>query len=161
MNPPRTEATYDIGGAILANKKGVFFWRLGADAEDYVRPAVDAALVALEVVAYCNMPSRWVVEIRTSQSGEEAGRGRLRRSNQRPLFTTLTPEGIKRLFGKERDEERQSPTPHQRRRHTRTFRSERFAKSGKQGKTIIIPATWVGDTEAVVGGKKYIVRTDL
>jgi hypothetical protein len=41
------------------------------------------------------------------------------------------------------------------------LQSERFAKSGRKGEHLWIEATWVGETEAVVGSKRYIVRTDL
>lgn len=158
---PRSSVSYYCGGAIIATKKRVFHYDLGEDAKADVKHALDNVRIGIEELAYANMPSRWVVEVLTAQSREEAKAGRLRRSHQRPRFTTLTPGELRTLFGREDDRERKSPVVHQRRGHWRLLRSERFAKSGLKGQHLWIEATWVGETEAVVGNKKYIVRTDL
>ncbi len=158
---PRAPVQYGCGGAMMATKKGVFHYALGEAARDDVKHALDNVRIGIEELAYANMPSRWVVEILTAQSREAAKAGRLRRAHQRPRFTTLTPDELRKLFGREDDRERKSPVAHQRRGHWRLLQSERFAKSGLKGRHLWIEATWVGETEAVVGNKKYIVRTDL
>lgn len=158
---PRAPVTFHCGGAMIATKKGVFDYSLGEDAREDVKHALDNVRIGIEELAYANMPSRWVVEVLTAQSHEAAKAGRLRRAHQRPRFTTLTPGELRKLFGREADGERKSPVVHQRRGHWRLLQSERFAKSGRKGQHLWIEATWVGETEAVVGNKKYIVRTDL
>lgn len=158
---PRARVNYECGGAMVATKRGVYDYLLGEDAREEVKHALDNVRIGIEELAYANMPSRWVVEVLTAQSHEAAKAGRLRRSHQRPRFTTLTPGELRTLFGREDDGERKSPVAHQRRGHWRLLQSERFAKSGLRGRHLWIEATWVGETEAMVGNKKYIVRTDL
>lgn len=150
------------GGTMVATKRQILgFEEREERVVGVLRRILHEPLLAFETVAYLNLPSRFVVETRSGGYRDDERPDRIRRSHERAKFTTLTPGEIKKLFGRETGEDRQSPTPHERRRHTRTFRSERYAKSGLLGKSIIIPATWVGETEAVVGNKKYIVRTDL
>jgi len=150
------------GGTMVATKRQILGYQPDMDIVTQVlQRLMQQPLRTFETVAFLNLPSRFVVETRSGGYREDDAPNRIRRSHERAKFTTLTPGEIKKLFGRDTGEDRQSPTPHERRRHTRTFRSERFAKSGLLGKSIIIPATWVGETEAVVGNKKYIVRTDL
>lgn len=89
------------------------------------------------------------------------------RTHQRPLYTILRPFAIREKLGlktpvheeKRTATGRKSPTPHERRRHTR-----RISSAGghfKQDKEIVIEATWIGPSEAVVGNKRYKVRLDL
>jgi hypothetical protein len=158
---PRVRVRYDCGGVMIASKKQVFAWALGDAVKEDLKHTLENVRIAIEEIAYCNMPSRWVVETRGPESGEEAKGGRLRRAHQRPLFTTLTPGEIRTLFGRETEGTRKSPVVHQRRGHWRLLQSDRFARSGRKGEHLWIEATWVGETEAMVGSKRYIVRTDL
>ena len=58
-----------------------------------------------------------------------------------------------------KDGERKSPIVHERRAHPRTFRSDRFKQM--KGKTIMIPAKWIGTSEKIVGNKQYKVMLDM
>ncbi len=83
------------------------------------------------------------------------------RSHQRPLFTYLKPTDIRQKLGLEHpapDRTRNSPVPHERRRHLRRLRKE----SGyKEDKVVPVKASWIGTSEKVVKGRKYKVRLDL
>lgn len=105
-------------------------------------------------------PSLFVVEERVASS--KKGSIKLK-SNSSPLFhvidiKTLRTKYIKREsdgdFGNKK-------APHERRRHTRTFRSD-FYKN-KKGETIIIEPTWIGPTESFNPDKNrlYKVRLDI
>jgi len=83
------------------------------------------------------------------------------RSNERPKFTILSPKNIREKMGiAAYSNTGRTVTPHERRRHARTYPEHGRWKS-MAGKTIIIPATWVGPSTAVRKNKKYKVRLDL
>lgn len=89
-------------------------------------------------------------------------KGRVRSNPASALFRivdikTLRAKYIKRDF----DDNGNVKVGHERRRHTRTFRSD-FYKN-KKGETIIIEATWVGPTEHFDGpfNRFYKVRLDI
>ncbi len=155
------ETRFVCGGAALVAKRLVLSHALGEDAFESNENSMRNVQAAAEEIAYFNTPSRWVVEERTSAVRDEDDGQRIWRSHERPKFTVLDPEEIRVLFGGRATGSRDAPTPHARRRHFRTLRSDRYAKSGLQGKRILIPATWVGPEEVQVGNKRYIVRTDL
>lgn len=79
-------------------------------------------------------------------------------SHQRPKYTILTPKIRRKTFGT-CEGSGGTRIPHAKRRHYRKLSSPVFKK--KQGQTIVIPACWVGPSEAVIKGKKYKVRLDL
>lgn len=129
-----------------------------------VQESAGNAVVAMEEVMYFNSPSRFVVERRAAEKRHKQGgkEKRIPRSPERSHYILLEPRQIRELFGlPETGESTRSVSPHLRRKHFHTFRDPRFAASGKQGKTIVIPATWVGDTERRVGKSIYKVRLDL
>lgn len=86
---------------------------------------------------------------------------KIRKHNERPVYTILRPGEIRKVMGlpAPTESERGPNAPHWRRKHFHTFKHERFTK--KKGQTIVIPAVWVGPSEAVVGGKRYKVMLDL
>ena len=89
-------------------------------------------------------------------------KGRVLRSHDRPRYIMLTPDAIRQAMGvsvKKEKGEGTGRTPHERRRHWRTLRSERFKH--KQGQRILIDAHWVGPSEATKGNTRYKVRLDV
>jgi hypothetical protein len=77
------------------------------------------------------------------------------------MFTFLQPVDIRRKLGLEhpgQDRTRNSPVPHERRRHLRRLRKE----SGyKEDRVVPVKACWIGASENMVKGRRYRVRLDL
>ncbi len=113
---------------------------------------------ALEEVMYLNTPKRFVVENQPLKQKRKTKK--ILRSHDRSIYTLLKPIDIKNLFAeKSGGSTNLTVTGHERRRHNRTFQSDRFVKA--KGKTINIPATWVGPKEVKTTNRKYKVRLDL
>lgn len=121
--------------------------------------ALRNAAVGIEELMMLNTPDRFVLEITPAKPRKNSGK-KIPRSDERPRYTILYPHEIRKVMGiSEPSGERGSPRPHERRAHTRTFRSDRYKEA--KGKTIIVPATWVGPSESVREGKRYRVMLDL
>jgi hypothetical protein len=131
---------------------------------DYYRISSNGAVrnyvTAMEEVAFFNQPSKFVFESSPVKERKEKA-GRVLRSGDRPLFTILDPAEIRTKLGLPALTEsgRKSPVAHERRRHYRTLRADRFKEA--KGKTIVVPASWIGPSEAVVGSRRYKVRLDI
>lgn len=129
---------------------------------DDARKATDDARVgvvrALRLLHALNTRDRFVVEC--SPSTPHKG-PKIPREHQRSTYTLLTVPEIRTTLGlaAEGKQEGTARAPHARRRHWRTYEDERFVNM--KGQRILIPATWVGPEETVVGGRKYRVRVDL
>lgn len=121
------------------------------------------AVAALEEVMHFNSPDRFVVERSADTTRKPGAKGlpEIRRSPERPHYIMLRPDEIRTRLGI-KDEvvhDRRSPTPHARRRHYRTLRSDRF--TNKAGQVVIVKASWVGPTEGEFKGRHYKVMLDL
>ena len=113
---------------------------------------------AIEEVMTFNTPDRFVLE--TIPSKRKRAKGRIERSDSRPTYTLLRPDAIRRTMGiSSNAKEGFKKRPHERRRHFRTYKSDRY-KSAK-GKTVVIPATWIGPSEAEIGNKRYRVCLEV
>ena len=127
---------------------------------DVMRDVATDALKAIQEVILFNTPDRFPLEISPTKM-KKAKNGRVLRSHQRPKYSLLKPSAIRKMMRVK--EPGMTPgtkkRPHERRRHLRTYRSDRY-KAAK-GKTVLIDAQWVGPTEAVVGSKRYRVITDI
>lgn len=130
--------------------------------ENSTRAFLRNVCTALEEVAYLNTPDRFILEKSPFRgSKKKKQQTGIARSHDRPIYTLLRPKEI-------REEMKLSePTavgglsrrPHERRAHTRTFKSDRF--TNKKNKSIIISATWIGPKENIVGKTRYKVLVDL
>lgn len=121
---------------------------------------VQDATVFMDQVCYINIPARFVVEERpTPLKSKKNQKPRIKRTNERSTYTVLTPTEIRKTLGIGKGGEGGKKVPHQRRRHLRVLRSDRY--KGMKGKTIVVNACWVGKRDVEFGGKKYIVRIDL
>lgn len=119
------------------------------------------AVAALEEVMWFNTPDRFVVE-RSPDATLKKGKGPpIPRSQHRPRYILLRPGEIREKLGlgEEPVHDRKSPTPHTRRRHYRTLRSDRYVN--KQGTKLLIPATWIGPSEGEFKGRRYRVCLEL
>jgi len=137
--------------------------RMGAsNPRDYDAPAIRNAAVAMQEVMYFNSPGRFVVERMSSRARKLVGKPRsnkapkILRGHERACYTLLTPHAARAMMGLlTPGQGHASPTPHERRRHYRTYTAERYKKM--KGQRVTIPATWVGPSEATVGKHRYKV----
>ena len=144
---------------IMAATKDAVLWDSNGQTEpvdpDSVIEVLRNPASAMEEVMYFNAPNRFIVE----KSAVKVPKNHLKskmviRSHERPTYTLLTPKDARALMRlTEPGATGKHVTPHERRRHRRTLKSDKFVN--KQGQTIVIPASWVGPSESVVGNKKY------
>lgn len=117
--------------------------------------------VALHRHAYsCDLlmePSHFIVET-TSKNPQHRSFKKIPRSHQRPCYTYLKLEEIKKRYNLTGGHGTSLVTGHPRRRHKRTYRNDRYTHM--KGKTVDIPAVWVGPKETTIGNKIYRVCID-
>jgi hypothetical protein len=126
------------------------------------RTALTNAKVALMEVALANLPNHFIVEISHAKTDQKRKKDvKIPRSGNRPIYILASPKEIRMRMQlpEPQSSAGRSPRPHERRAHVRTYRDARFVNL--QGQTRIIPATWVGPNESVVGKRRYKVRLDL
>lgn len=159
------EAGYRVVGEVTrifgATKKEIAFSMSGNECPDsIIHGCLRNAACGIEELMMLNTPDRFVLEIAPARARSPEGK-KIPRSDDRPRYTILHPHEIRKVMGlpEPSGEKRGSPRPHERRAHTRTFRSERYKEA--KGRTVIVPATWVGPSESVYQGRRYKVRLDL
>jgi hypothetical protein len=147
---------------MIASKHKLYVPPRAPTSPEELPPTLRNARVALSEVFWFNNPTRFVVESTPAKMKPHTGPQRgVRRSHNRPVYTLLTPKEIRERLLPEEEGAGSGikKTPHERRRHFRTLHSERFVNM--QGKTITIPACWIGPSEAVKGNRRYKVMLDL
>lgn len=113
-------------------------------------------MTALEELMLLNSPDRFILErspVKTRKNPKK-----ILRSHERPVYTILKPSEIRSRLNISSDSTGRHVRVHERRAHPRVLRSEKF--KAMRGKTIIIPATWVGQSEKRVGNHYYKVLLD-
>lgn len=117
-------------------------------------------LAALREIMIANVPANFVLESSPVRMRNE--KHRLLRSHERPTYTLLRPNEIRRrMHLPESTGDGRIVAPHERRGHFRTLRDERFTRlPDGSPRRIWIPATWVGPAENVVGERRYRVILD-
>lgn len=173
VQSPDKPSTYQIQARVLRfvvmDKRGNL--RLDLNVQDFADPESKQAMqgifrnvtTAIEELMLAQKDRRLFVLEKAPVRPREEKKGRIARSQDRPKYVLLSPEairqemGIKATAGKGEGGQK---APHERRRHWRTLRSERFTH--KQGERILIEAHWVGQSEVIRGGKtRYRVRLDV
>lgn len=155
---------------LLCDKRGVrlteteLMQRHPAIAERVTRSVLRNVMTAFEELFYFNVPSRFVVEKTVVKQRPPNPNTVIPRSETRPHFILLTPDQIRDTLsredvGQDPGTVRKSPKPHHRRRHYRRLKSDRYKEA--RGKTVCVPAVWVGPEEGIVGPNRYRVRLDL
>lgn len=136
---------------------------LGADQQLMLECSQNVG-TAIQEVMLLNTPSHFIIEEAPAKPPKK--QKKIPRKEDRPVYTLLKPDAVRRILvpecGTATDTpptERTSPSPHLRRRHYRTLRSDRF--TGKKGQLVEVKAAWVGPEERIVGGKRYRIRLDL
>ena len=126
----------------------------------YAQATLRNAAVAFQQVFYFNNPNRFILEKTPAKTKKKPRDNFIPRSHDRPIYTILTPNEIRKKLGLEESHtSHASPIAHERRRHVRVFKHPRFSKM--QGKSIIVPASWIGPTEAQIKKSRYKVMTEI
>jgi hypothetical protein len=129
----------------------------------YEDAALRNAVCALEEIFFFNSPNRFVVQKTPKAFAHKIERweseGKCVRSDKRPVYTLLTPKEIRDTLRLPAATGGGTKAAHERRRHFRTLRSDVFKT--KQGQTVVIPACWVGPSEAEHSGHQYRVCLEL
>jgi len=163
-----TQAEGNVAEAIVASKNKLFQHYGPEDIEripegrNFTEGALINARMAMQEIVLMNQPSKFVLEIATTAMKKDAvakKTGKITRSANRPIYMILSPREIRKIMQVPDLERGKMVSPHERRAHPRTYRNARF--SNMQGQTVVIPATWVGDSEAVIGNRLYRVILDI
>lgn len=127
------------------------------------RGVIGNVLTAIEELLLAQKDRQLFVLEKTPVKPRNVGKGRILRSHDRARYVLLQPDAIRKLLQCDQASpgttEGKTKAPHERRRHWRTLRSERFTE--KRGQRVLIPAVWVGPEQAVVGKVRYKVRLDV
>jgi len=141
---------------------------LPSDAIKYVldlqaKTVLDNASVAFREIFYFMNPNFFILKEEPLNAKPKKGKKKdmISRSHERPLYTALRPTQIREKLGLQQpptpDRKRGSPVPHERRAHLRRLKKE----SGyKEDKVITVKASWIGDSEKIIGNKRYKVILD-
>lgn len=130
-----------------------------------LKSAAMNAMTALQEILYANAPSKFILEIspiKKSKGKKSKKSDKIPRSDNRQKYILLKPREIRKLMKENlprKGDKRKSPIVHERRAHPRTFHSDIFKKM--KGKTIMIPAKWIGVSNKVIGNKRYKVMLDM
>jgi hypothetical protein len=130
-------------------------------AEESCRGIIGNVITSIEELMLINSDPEYFIFEKSPVNPRKGKAGRITRSPDRPRYIPLEPEVIRKTMGLDRPTEDGVSTkrPHERRRHWRLLKSERF--KNKQGQRVMVDACWVGPSEAVVGKTRYRVRLDI
>lgn len=116
------------------------------------------AVCAIEEFMQFNAPDRFILEQRPTRERKKAAK--ILRSGDRPTYTLLHPSEIRSKLRLPEPEQGGPRKPHERRRHVRRYPDDVERWPNMHGKSIVIPASWVGPSEATVGKQRYKVLLD-
>lgn len=153
-----------VSSIYLLNKKKIIYHheiKNKHDMDDSVKEALRNPITAYEELIMLSNPKYFVLEESPATENKRQKKDKkIPRSEQRPIFTYLKPNEIRKKLNLKHPEtgERNSPAPHERRKHLRRLRKE----SGfKEDRIVPVKASWIGASEKVVGNKRYRVRLDI
>jgi len=124
------------------------------------------AMTAIEELMVFNRPDRFIVR-ETPARLREANSIKIPRTHERHVYTLLHPTEIRTRLNLPRPQDADATgkaAPRfvgERRRHVRRYPDDPSRWPNMHGKSIIIPATWVGPSESVVGRRTYKIMLDL
>lgn len=157
----RVLPTVEVTGAVIADQRRMVPAPGAHHPEVRQQLATVAAQdvrVAYEDLFYSNTPSRLVVESKPLREPRVLA-GHFPRSNSRPRYAFWTVEETVRAFEGKVINGRGFYAPHSRRRHHKHVDVARFVL--RFGQSSVVPACWLGPTEAILRGRHYRVRVDL
>lgn len=159
--------SFAVGGDLIAyhmlDENGPT--RIGMDLlRDYgvqvAENSIRNAMTAIEELMLFNRPDRFIVRespVRTRDPNSP----KIPRSHERDVYTLLRPQEARTKLGLPELTGRSGRFVGERRRHVRRYPDDPERWPNAHGKTIIVPATWVGPHEAVVGRRKFTIMLDL
>jgi hypothetical protein len=171
--------TGKLYGALAANKKRIVLKDVlkRLDSEHIQKSCLQNYVAAVQEIMFFNQPDKFILERRHVKS-KSVKYGRIARTNQRPMYTILHPAKIRKKLNITSAKRGHIEQGHDRRRHIRYLSHEIYSKDDngaeiepkvipngpRRGefyyKKTVVPATWVGPHEAVVGNKRYKVILD-
>jgi len=110
-------------------------------------------VLTLREIIDLNTPNKFILEERPINGQGKVNSKKIPRSNRRSKFIFLSPGEIKKRYLGYGNQTKTKGTkkPHERRRHQRKYPDDPDRFPNVHGKTIIIPACWVGTQERQVG----------
>lgn len=124
------------------------------------------AMTAIEELMVFNRPDRFIVR-ETPARLRDANSIKIPRAHERHVYTLLHPTEIRTRLNLPRPQEAAQSSKAapkfvgERRRHVRRYPDDASRWPNMHGKSIVIPATWVGPSESVVGRRTYKIMLDL
>jgi len=130
-------------------------------AEESCRGTIGNVITAVEELLLINGNPEYLILEKAPVKNKKNKAGRITRSPDRPRYIPLKPDAIRKTMGLDRPavDGTSGKRPHERRRHWRLLKSERF--KNMQGQRIMVEACWVGPSEVVNGKTRYRVRLDI
>lgn len=131
--------------------------------DDTAAMAVRNGMVAIEELMTFNRPDRFIVRETPAKIRDPNG-PKVPRSHERPIYTLLHAQEARTKLGVPFPSEGThsgSRFVGERRRHVRRYPDDPARWPKAHGKTVVIPATWVGPHEAQVGRRHYSIMLDL
>ena len=130
-------------------------------AQEFCQGIIGNAITSIEELMLINSDPEYFIFEKSPANPRKPKAGRITRSPDRPRYIPLKPEAIRKVMGLNRSaaDTGGGKRPHERRRHWRLLKSERFTH--KQGQRVLVDACWVGPSEAIVGKTRYRVRLDI
>ncbi len=156
-------------GAVLPDEDEIQTY---LDAALVIRTSAANTLLAVQELSLQDLPLNWIVRKQPAKWLREDERTRAKRmlraktmvprSDDRPKYVFMTPEEIRAYFSRGRTLGGEwEKGAHPRKEVKRTYKSDRYARSGLQGTSVIIPAVWIGPEEAVINSTHATVMLSL
>jgi hypothetical protein len=134
--------------------------RLLPDAAEACRGVIGNAITAIEELMLINRNPEYFILEQSPLKARQTKKGRITRSPDRSRYVPLKPDAIRKTMGlKLPENQAKIKRPHERRRHWRQLKAERYTH--KRGQRVLVEACWVGPSESVVGKTRYRVRLDI
>jgi hypothetical protein len=118
------------------------------------------AMTGIEELMVFNRPDRFIVRETPAKVRSQDG-PKIPRSHERDTYTLLRPQEARSKLGLPEPTGRSGRFVGERRRHVRRYPDDPERWPNAHGKTVVIPATWVGPHEANVGRRKFSIMLDL
>ncbi|HUW12850.1 MAG TPA: hypothetical protein VM537_24190 [Anaerolineae bacterium] len=130
--------------------------------DEALRHYMHQVVVSMSELMVAQRPGHWIVKHAPEKARKIKRRGPASsRPRPRVRYIVVTDKVCERIFRRPNPENagQHLKQGHRRRRHWRTFRAERYRF--KRGKSVLVPACWVGPKTGEMGGERYEICLDL